>query len=38
MSKSTPQNLKNHTRWDPPYHLILGLVLLANIVYAAVHL
>jgi len=38
MSKSTPQNLTNHVRWDPPYHLILGLVLLANIVYAVVHL
>ena len=38
MSKSTPQNLKNHVRWDPPYHLILGLVLFANIVYAVVHL
>ena len=38
MSKSAPQNLKNHLRWDPPYHLILGLVLLANIVYAVVHL
>ena len=38
MSKSAPQNLKTHVRWDPPYHLILGLVLLANIVYAVVHL
>ena len=38
MSKSTPQNLTNHVRWDPPYHLILGLVLLANLVFAIVHL
>jgi hypothetical protein len=38
MSKSAPQSLKNHVRWDPPYHLILGLVLLANIVYAVIHL
>ena len=38
MSNSAPQNLKTHVRWDPPYHLILGLVLLANIVYAVVHL
>jgi hypothetical protein len=38
MSKSIQQNFKNHVRWDPPYHLILGLVLLANIVYAVVHL
>jgi hypothetical protein len=38
MSESTPQNLKTHVRWDPPYHLILGLFLLVNIVYAVVHL
>jgi hypothetical protein len=38
MSKSTQQNLKSHVRWDPPYHLILGLVLLANLVFAIVHL
>jgi len=38
MSNSKPQNLKNHVRWDPPYHLILGLILLANLVYAVVHL
>ena len=38
MSQSKPQNLKNHVRWDPPYHMILGLVLLANLVYAVVHL
>jgi hypothetical protein len=38
MSKSTQQNLKSHVRWDPPYHLILGLVLIANLFYAIVHL
>ena len=38
MSNFSPQNLKNHVRWDPSYHLIFGLVLLANIVYAVVHL
>ena len=38
MSKSTQQNLKSHVRWDPPYHLNLGLILIANLFYAIVHL
>jgi hypothetical protein len=37
MSKSVPQNLKNHTRFDPAYHVVLLLVLLANMVFAVVH-
>jgi hypothetical protein len=37
MSKSAPQNLKNHTRFDPAYHVVLLLVLLANMVFAVVH-
>ena len=37
MSESTPQNLKNHARFDPPYHFVLGLVLLANLIVAIVH-
>jgi hypothetical protein len=31
MSDSTPQNLKNHGRLDPPYHLILAAVLAVNL-------
>ncbi len=42
MSNSTPQDLKHHARFDPPYHFFLTWVFLANliisIVYAARHL
>ncbi len=38
MSKSTPQSLKNHGRLDPPYHLFVFAVYLANLVYASFHL
>jgi hypothetical protein len=38
MSKSIPQNLKNHSRLDPPYHVVLLLFLLANVVFAVFHL
>jgi hypothetical protein len=38
MSKSEPQNLKNHARFDPPYHIILFLVLVVNLVIFIVHL
>ncbi len=38
MSKSSEQSLKNHTRYDPPVHFVLGLVLLANLVFAVFHL
>jgi hypothetical protein len=38
MSKSVPQNLKNHRRLDPQYHLVLLLVLVANLAFAVFHL
>jgi hypothetical protein len=38
MSKTGIQSLKNHARLDPPYHVILALVLLLNLIYSIVHL
>jgi hypothetical protein len=38
MSESTPQNLKNHGRTDPLYHIVLLLVLVANVVFSVFHL
>jgi hypothetical protein len=32
MSDTKPQNLKNHARFDPPYHMITLAVLAANLV------
>ncbi|MFZ0338470.1 MAG: DUF6526 family protein [Terracidiphilus sp.] len=37
MSKSEPQCLKNHGRLDPPYHFVLLIVLLANLVISIVY-
>lgn len=37
MSKSEPQNLKNHGRLDPPYHFVLLLVLVANLIVSIVY-
>ena len=34
MSKTGLQNLKNHARLDPPYHVILGLIILVNLIYS----
>jgi hypothetical protein len=34
MSDSKAQNLKNHARFDPPFHLVLAAVLIANLVIA----
>jgi len=36
MSKT--QNLKNHARVDPPYHILIAGIYLLNLVYAGVHL
>jgi hypothetical protein len=38
MSESTPQNLKNHGKIDPPYHFVLLLVLGLNLIFALVYL
>lgn len=38
MSKQDPQNLKNHARFDPPFHFFLAIVVFANLVIAIVHL
>jgi hypothetical protein len=34
MSDSTPQHLKNHARFDPPYHMVLAAVLAVNFIVA----
>jgi hypothetical protein len=31
MSKTSPQNLKNHGRVDPPYHMVLAAILAVNL-------
>ena len=38
MSKSEPQNLKNHPRFDPSYHAVLFAVLVVNLIVSIVHL
>ena len=38
MSDSSTQNLKNHARFDPPFHFFLLLILGLNLVYAVIHL
>jgi hypothetical protein len=38
MSNSTAQNLKNHVRFDPPYHFVLLAVLVVNLGFAVYHL
>jgi hypothetical protein len=38
MSKTDQQNLKNHTRLDPPFHIVLTLIVGLNLIYSVVHL
>jgi hypothetical protein len=38
MSKTSSQSLKNHARLDPPFHIVLGLVIVANLIVAIVNL
>jgi hypothetical protein len=38
MSKSTPQSFENHGRIDPPFHFVLLFVVVANLIFAIVHL
>jgi Family of unknown function (DUF6526) len=37
MSKASPQNLKNHVRFDPSFHAVLFSVVVANLVVAIVY-
>jgi hypothetical protein len=37
MSKTTPQNFKNHGRIDPPFHMVLGTVLAVNLYMAGLY-
>jgi hypothetical protein len=36
MSESKPQSFSNHARFDPPYHLVTTLALLANLVIGVI--
>ena len=38
MSKTRPQNLKNHADSIPPFHFFLLIILLANLIIAIVYL
>jgi len=38
MSDSAPQSFKNHGRLDPPFHMVLFVVLIVNLVMAFVFL
>lgn len=38
MSKTNSQNLRNHARLDPAFHVVLSLVLLVNLIYSIIHL
>ena len=38
MNNPSTQNLKNHARLDPAFHIFLALVFLLNLIYSIVHL
>src|ERR1700676_4246268 len=38
MSKTSTQNLKNHARLDPAFHIVLGLIILLHLIYSIIHL
>jgi hypothetical protein len=38
MSKSSEQNLKNHGRLDPPFHIVLLFILVANLIFSIIHM
>jgi hypothetical protein len=38
MSNSSEQNLKNHGRLDPPVHVVLFFILVANLIFSLFHL
>ncbi len=38
VSKSAPQNLKNHARLDPAFHFFLFFIVLANLIVSIVYL
>ena len=37
MSNSSEQNLKNHGRLDPPFHIVLFFILVANLIFSLFH-
>jgi hypothetical protein len=37
MSKTTPQSLKNHARFDPAFHFVLLGILTLNLIYSVIH-
>ncbi len=38
MSDAAAQNLKNHARFDPPFHFFLAVIFFANLIVAIVYL
>jgi Family of unknown function (DUF6526) len=38
MANETPQNLSNHTRWDPPFHFFILPVFAISLIIILVHL
>jgi hypothetical protein len=38
MSESAPQSLKNHSRLDPPFHVVTFFTLVANLIVAIVYM